>query len=156
MAFGVESVHHHNPDIWALAREVNAQIATQMQPDHLYFGLWLRKILFHLAPTPEKLIQTLTKSAKSIIHLTNIGNTGLAAQYGSLHSQHCFHLPPVRHYHKPVFCMTVSSHQGTLQLNLAWADPVTAPSLAQALMQDIQLGMQTLLSTTTTPQTEMV
>jgi hypothetical protein len=52
--------------------------------------------------------------------------------------------------------MTVSSHQGTLQLNLAWAEPVTAPSLAQALMQDIQLGMQTLLSTTTTPQTEMV
>lgn len=154
MAFGVESVHQHNSDVWALAREVNQQIAAQMQPDHLYFGLWLRKILFHIAPTPEKLIQTLTKSAKSIIHLTNIGNTGLAAAYGSLNLQHCFHLPPVRHYRKPVFCMTVSSHQGTLQLNLAWADPVTSPELAQALMQDMQHSIQALLSSTASVQAE--
>jgi NRPS condensation-like uncharacterized protein len=156
MAFGVESLHNNNTDVWALAREVNQQIAAQMQPDHVYFGLWLRKILFHITPTPDKLLQTLTKSAKSVIHLTNIGNTGLAAQYGSLHLQHCFHLPPVRHYHKPVFCMTVSSHQGTLQLNLAWAEPVTAPSLAQALMQDIQLGIQTLLSCAPVSPVEIV
>ncbi len=148
MAFGVESLHNNNTDVWALAREVNQQIAAQMQPDHVYFGLWLRKILFHITPTPDKLLQTLTKSAKSVIHLTNIGNTGLAAQYGSLHLQHCFHLPPVRHYHKPVFCMTVSSHQGTLQLNLAWAEPVTAPSLAQGLMQDIKTALQELLHQT--------
>lgn len=156
MAFGVESIHQPTADFWALAREVNGQIAAQMQPDHLYFGLWLRKILFHLAPTPEKLIQTLTKSAKSIIHLTNIGNTGLAAQYGALRLQHCFHLPPVRHYRKPVFCLTVSSHQGTLQLNLAWADPVTSPRLAQALMQDMQLSIQMLIDTATPTIAETV